>query len=146
MTDLQSRTEWHTTTDTTAEQLAAARAEITRLTDSVRWLEHCRSQAEERVEEEKAATRAAEEKAQAEEWRADGAEAKLQRVLVEFVVEPATGVLKGISDGVDTDDVPDDVMESTAETLAGNLDVDPAVDKLPELARGLLTDWAEGPR
>lgn len=142
MTDTQTRS-WHTTTDTTAEQLAAARAEITRLTDSLRWVEQMRAQADGRVEAEKAATAAAEERAQAEEWRADGAEAKLHRVLVEYVVEPATGVVRGISDGVDDSGIPDEVIESTAETLAENLDVNPAVDRLAELARGLLSDWAE---
>jgi hypothetical protein len=143
MTDLQSRTEWHTTADTTADQLAAARAEITRLTDSLRWVERMRAQAEERVEAEKEATAAAELRVDFEANRADGAESKLHRVLVEYVVEPATGVVKGVSDGIDARDIPDEVIESTAETLAENLEVDPAVDKLAELARGLLTDWAE---
>jgi hypothetical protein len=138
MTDLQIRP-----AVSVEDQLALAREEIARLTDSLRWVEQMRAQAEGRVEDEKAATAAAEERAQAEEWRADGAEAKLQRVLVEYVVEPATGVVRGISDGVNARDIPDEVIESTAETLMENLEVDPAVDKLAELARGLLTDWAE---
>lgn len=145
MTDTQTRP-WQTTTDTTAEQLAAALAEITRLTDNLRWVEHCRAQAEERLEVEKAATAAAEERVDFEANRADGAEGHLHRVLVEYVVEPQTGAVRGISDGVDDRVIPDEVIESAAETLAENLEVDPAVDKLAELARGLLTDWAEEQR
>ena len=143
MTDLQSRTEWHTTTDTTAKKLADALAEITRLTDSLRWVERMRDQAEARVEAEKQATADAEERIFQESNRADGAEAHLRNVLVEYVVEPATGVVRGISDGVNASDIPDAVIESTVETLMENLEVDPAVDRLSELARGLLTDWAD---
>lgn len=125
------------------DQLAAAREEIVRLTDSLRWVERMRDQAEGRLEAEQAATAAADERTFQESNRADGAEAKLHRVLVEYVVEPATGVVRGIADGVDARDIPEEVIESAAETLAANLEVDPAVDKLGELARGLLTDWAE---
>lgn len=129
-----------------AEQLAAARDEITRLTDSLRWVEHCRAQAEESVQDEKEATKAANERADAEADRADGAESHLRRVLVEYIVEPALGALDGISDRVDTDEVPDSVLDSVAESLMGDLDGGLDVVELPEAARGQLHDWAEEQR
>lgn len=61
---------------------------------------------------------------------------------VEMIAEDATGVLASVGDGIDTDDVPDPVMESVVETLMdsrGSM----SFDELPELARDLLTDWAD---
>lgn len=136
MTDTQTRSPWHTTTDTTAEQLAAARAEITRLTDTVRWLEHFRSQAAESVEDQKEETRLANERTQAEADRADGAEAHLRRVLVEFVVEPATGEV----DGRDADDLHQDVLTVVAECLMDDLDGGLRPDELSSRAVQHLSD------
>lgn len=77
------------------------------------------------------------------EQETKAAKGQLHDVLVEYVVEPATGVVRGISDGVDDNGVPEDVVESTTETLEQNLNAGLAVAELAELARGLLTDWAE---
>jgi inactivated superfamily I helicase len=141
MTDLKHAPAWHTTA--AADQLAEARAEITRLTDSLRWVEHCRSQAEESVQDAKDATAAAEERTQAEADRADGLEAHLRRVLIHDYVGPAAGELEGISDKVDTD-VPDGVLDDVAGDLIDDLDGGGTVDGLHEVARRRLTDWAEG--
>jgi len=61
---------------------------------------------------------------------------------IEVIAEDATGVLASVGDGVDTDDVPGSVMESVVETLMDSRE-SLSFDELPELARGLLTDWAE---
>lgn len=146
---------WHTTAEDTNmrlllderdRELAAAKEELQQLRANLDWAEHCRAQAEERLEDEKAATAAAEEQTFRESNRADGAEGHLHDVIVEFVVEPATGVLRGVSDGVDANDIPDEVIVSTAETLADNLKAGLAAGDLAALARELLTDWAEESR
>lgn len=61
------------------------------------------------------------------------------------IVEDATGVLASVGDGVDTDDVPDSIIESVVDSLMDDR-AETAFDELPELARGLLTDWAEESR
>jgi len=61
---------------------------------------------------------------------------------VEMIAEDAAGVLESVGDGVDADDVPGPVMESVVETLMDNRGR-MSFCELPELARGLLTDWAE---
>jgi hypothetical protein len=141
MTDLKPAPAWHTTA--ASDQLAEARAEITRLTDSVRWVEHCRAQAEERLDAEKNATSTAEEKIDVEANRADGAEAHLHNVLLEFVVEPAARALDGISDGVDAADVPQNTLDSVAECLKEDLDGGMKAGDLAESARDRLNDWAD---
>jgi hypothetical protein len=131
MTDTLSRRDV-----TVEDQLAAARAEITRLTDNVRWLEMQRAQAEEGQQAEKEATAAAEERTQAEADRADGAEAHLRRVLVEFVVEPATGEVEGR----DADDLHQDVLTVVAECLMEDMEGGLRVDELSGRAVQHLTD------
>jgi len=59
------------------------------------------------------------------------------------VAEDATGVLSSVGDGVDSGDVPASVLESVVDTLMDNRAA-VSFDELPELARGLLTDWADG--
>lgn len=144
MTDTMKAPAWHTTAASPAVKLAEARAEITRLTDSLRWVEHCRSQVEDSVQGEKDATLRAEQRADAEADRADGAESHLRRVLAAYIVEPALGTLDGPSDGVDLADVPSAVLDAVADSLKDDLDGGLGIDDLPDAARGHLNDWAEG--
>jgi hypothetical protein len=61
---------------------------------------------------------------------------------VQMIAEDAAGVLAAVGDGVDAGDVPDSVMESVVESLMDDRE-SLSFDELPELARGLLADWAE---
>lgn len=122
---------WHTTANPDAK-LAAARDELTRLTDSLRWVEHRLDRSEAAHEAEKDATRAAEERAQAETDRADGAEAHLRAVLVEFVIEPK--VPMGYPEL--SEHAAFDIAESLIEDMNGGTkveDLDPS---------GHIEDWA----
>lgn len=75
--------------------------------------------------------------------RADVAETALRALLVEYVIEPQSGELDGISDKVDTSDVPDNVLEDIAGDLIDDLYGGLPYDELPEVARGHLQGWAE---
>jgi 3-deoxy-D-manno-octulosonate 8-phosphate phosphatase KdsC-like HAD superfamily phosphatase len=70
------------------------------------------------------------------------ADLPMWELAIGVIVEDATGVLASVGDGVDTDDVPDSVMESVVDMLMDNREA-MSFDKLPELARGLFTDWAD---
>jgi len=102
-----------------------------------------RMQAEDRLAEQQVLTERAETLADEEKGRADGNEAHLHKVLICHVIEPNIGVLRGVSDRTDDTDIPDNVMDAIAEDLIDDLNHGLDVDKLPENARGRLTDWAE---
>jgi hypothetical protein len=102
-----------------------------------------RQQAEDRLAEQLVLTERAEALADDEKNRADGNEAHLHKVLICHVIEPHVGVLRGVSDGLDDDEVPEKVLDDIAELLIEDLNGGLDVDMLPEDARGRLTDWAE---
>lgn len=111
-----------------------------------RDLDHARAarmQAEDRLAEQQILTERAEARCDDEKNRADGNEAHLHKVLICHVIEPNVGVLRGVSDGIDDNEVPDAVLDDIAELLIEDLNAGLDVDMLPEDARGRLTDWAE---
>ena len=127
-------------------QLDDLAAEVAELREAIAAAQIAQAQAEDAQHIAEDDKRAADERAQAEADRADGAESHLRRVLVEYIVTPATGALDGISDRVDVDEIPEPVLDSVAESLMGDLDGGLDVVELPESARGQLHDWAEEQR
>ncbi len=117
--------------------------QISELRKQIRYLmdERDSAQAAQQVAEE--GQRAAEERTQAEADRADGAEAHLADVLIEYVIEPALGSIDTVSDGVDLTEVPADVAWSIAESLRAELGGGAKAADLAETARGQVRDWAE---
>lgn len=127
MTDLIPAPVWHSVAAPDA-RLADARAEITRLTDALRFARDRRAQAEDAQQIAEEDKRAAEQRADREADRADGAEAHLIAVLAAHHIDP---------------DLPRQAAESIAESIRQDLDGGLAVAEVPEQARRLAADGAE---
>ena len=103
--------------------------------DRIADLEVALAQARDAQEVAEAAQHRADERAQAEADRADGAESLLRQVMAEYVIAPVL-----YSDGIDLDRVSAEDMDAIAESLIEALHAGAPVDDLGVADR--IADWA----